>query len=383
MSRRLTTDQFIQLAKKIHNGNFDYSKAVYTGRINKIIVTSKKYGDHSILPQNHLNQLRLIKKSNSAEILTKTYSEYYAKATKEFIRDARLVHGDKYDYTKTKYIDCLHKIIITCKHDGHGDFLQWPQSHLKGHGCQKCAGNYLRNKEELISDFNKIHKNKYDYSLIEYTKMTDVIKIKCKIHGIFKKTVNHHLKGCGCKLCWMESKTPKFIEKAKKIHNTQDYDYSVTNYTGLLNKIKVKCKKHGVFEQLAGNHIRGGCCPSCHTSKGETKILNWLIANKIEFIKEKTFADLTGIKNKRYRFDFYLPTYNTCIEFDGVQHFSSIDYSIFTAEKLKDTTRIDRIKNEYCWKNSIALIRIPYTKINEIDEMLNEKILSLELQHVA
>ena len=105
-------------------------------------------------------------------------------------------------------------------------------------------------------------------------------------------------------------------------------------------------------------------CGHHHQSKGARYIENLLIQNNIIYEKEKTFQ---GCQDKGLlRFDFYLPSYNICIEFDGEQHFNSAKSGYFHDE-LKNIQRRDQIKNEYCQNNNIVLIRVPYYNINNID----------------
>jgi len=65
-------------------------------------------------------------------------------------------------------------------------------------------------------------------------------------------------------------------------------------------------------------------------------------------------------------FDFYLPEKNICIEYDGEQHFRNI----FSDKSFKETKINDNIKDEFCIKNNIFLIRIPYFKFEEINNIL-------------
>ena len=80
---------------------------------------------------------------------------------------------------------------------------------------------------------------------------------------------------------------------------------------------------------------------------------------KIFFIKQKSFNNCRNPKtNKKLFFDFYLPDYNCCIEYDGVQHFEE---SSLCSDTLEERQYRDNIKNQYCKDNNIKLIRIPYT----------------------
>ncbi len=112
-------------------------------------------------------------------------------------------------------------------------------------------------------------------------------------------------------------------------------------------------------------------CPVCSESKGEKVIRLYLEKNNIDFIQEYKFDDC---KHKRsLPFDFYIPSLNLCIEFDGIQHFEVFDH--FGGENVfKNTQKRDKIKTDYCKNNNIRLIRIPYWELDEIEEILDKSI---------
>ncbi len=119
------------------------------------------------------------------------------------------------------------------------------------------------------------------------------------------------------------------------------------------------------------NALKNGySCPICNESKGEKAIRLYLENNNIKFIQEYRFEDC------RYKytlpFDFYIPEYNLCIEFDGVQHFEAIEH-FGGGKSFKLTKNRDKIKNEYCKENDIELLRIPYWEIDNIESILDEE----------
>ena len=165
----------------------------------------------------------------------------------------------------------------------------------------------------------------------------------------------------------------EFVDRATKIHSNK-YDYSNVIYKTNKIKIKILCKKcNEIFTQRPNNHLCGDGCPKCKESLGEKNISNILKKYDIQFKKQKTFKDC---KHKcKLRFDFYLPDINTCIEYDGKQHFEAIEY--FGGEKqLKEQQIKDSIKNEYCKNNNITLLRISYKEdlIEKLNEFLNKCI---------
>ena len=140
--------------------------------------------------------------------------------------------------------------------------------------------------------------------------------------------------------------------------------------------ILITCPSHGDFKQKIRSHIYDKTgCPYCSESKGEREINNYLIENKINFIRQKKFD---GCINKfKLPFDFYLPDLNLCIEYDGEQHFEINDY--FGGKEGFEKVKInDGIKNSYCENNGINLIRIPYYDYNNILKLLNEKLLLMK-----
>ena len=99
-------------------------------------------------------------------------------------------------------------------------------------------------------------------------------------------------------------------------------------------------------------------------SRGERFVKTILTNNNISFDTQKKFTDCTSKRGKyckKLPFDFYLPTFNSCIEYDGRQHFEPV----YGDEQLKIQQTIDNLKNLYCLNKGIKLIRIPYTMKKE------------------
>jgi hypothetical protein len=182
--------------------------------------------------------------------------------TEEFIQKAKLVHGDKYNYSKVEYINNHTKVTIICPK--HGEFKQQPANHLNNMGCPKCVGNIKLTTTDFLSKAKEIHGDKYDYSKVEYVGIFNHVKIICPIHGEFEQTPRQHLKGRGCYKCGGTQKYTQneYVIKAKELHGDK-YDYSKVNYLGGRKDIIIICPKHGEFKQKAGQHIHGSGCPNC------------------------------------------------------------------------------------------------------------------------
>jgi hypothetical protein len=187
--------------------------------------------------------------------------------TELFIEKAKLIHGDKYDYSKVDYKNCSTKVKICCKI--HGEFEQTPNNHLSGYGCGKCAGTAKSNTNEFIKKVKLINGDKYDYSNVDYKNSTTKVKIGCKIHGEFEQTPKLHLKGHGCLKCGNilnanKRKTPfeDFIKKCVEKYGDL-YDYSKVDYKNCDTNITIKCKKHGEFLQTPYQHLNSNGCKKC------------------------------------------------------------------------------------------------------------------------
>ena len=198
--------------------------------------------------------------------------EKYSK--ENFIKKAREVHGDKYDYSKVEYVNAMTKVCIICP--VHGEFWQIPASHLRGIGCRFCgnekrANKKRRNTSKFIEEAKKIHGNKYDYSKVEYVDAHTKVCIICPIHGEFwQKPMVHLNQKCGCPKCGNETTKNKtaltkeeFIEKARKVHGDK-YDYSKVEYINSKTKICIICPTHGEFWQTPENHLQGQGCIECY-----------------------------------------------------------------------------------------------------------------------
>jgi len=287
---------------------------------------------------------------------------YKYKTTEEFIKSSVQTHGDKYDYTKSLYINAKTKVKIICPI--HGEFEQTPRYHIKGYNCPKCSGTFM-DKKYFIEKANIIHNNKYNYSLVNYVNNTTDVKIICPIHGEFEQKPKYHVKGYNCQKCSGKfMNTEYFIQKANTIHGFK-YDYKNTKFLNSSTKVKIICPIHGEFEQTANSHLNGRGCSACNESKGEKEIMKFLVKNNLVFKRQYKFDDC---KNINYLpFDFYLPKHNTCIEYHGIQHYKPV--KIFGGvDSFRKTLIRDNIKFNYCLTNKINLIII--NDIKNIEKIL-------------
>lgn len=224
------------------------------------------------------------------------------KTTEEFIQQAKKVHGDKYDYSETVFINTRTKVKIWCKQCKQF-FYQMPRSHLKGHGCAKCASKEMAiknraSKEEFIEKAKKVHGNKYNYDLIEYIDSNTPVKIYCNYcKTYFYQTPGKHLITLGCPECSKRltakkislkkaSTIEEFIEKARKIHGNK-YNYDKVNYINNYTKVEIwcnKCKEY--FWQKPSLHLMGKDCPKCVKLSQKIKNKVQVLATRDKFIEK-------------------------------------------------------------------------------------------------
>jgi len=182
----------------------------------------------------------------------------------EFIEKCKHIHGNMYNYDNINYIGATFKIDITCFK--HGVFSQTARKHLSGQKCPLCAiEKYTFTTDEFIKKSKLIHgENKYDYSLVDYSGSRNYVKIVCKEHGIFEQRPSNHLGGYGCSKCGGKYKSNKeeFILKANKIHNYL-YNYDEVDYINNFTKVKIICKEHGIFMQTPRGHLSKNGCYKC------------------------------------------------------------------------------------------------------------------------
>lgn len=169
-----------------------------------------------------------------------------------------------------EYTTVSKKISIICP-ELHV-FEQTVSNHRKGQGCPICSGkggSLGSSKESFIFRAEKIHGNKYDYSLLNDS-VKGNIKIICPNHGEFIQNKSDHLSGGGCSDCANDSRKKMFsndleyfISRSNMIHGNK-YDYSKSIYVNNKTDVKIICPEHGEFLTLPTNHyIRGSNCPEC------------------------------------------------------------------------------------------------------------------------
>lgn len=226
-----------------------------------------------------------------------------ARLTKElFIKKAKQIHGNKYNYENVKYVNNTTKVLIVCPI--HGEYYITPDSHLRGRACKLCG--ILKAKE----------KNKMKQS--------------------------------------------EFIEKSTKIHNGK-YDYSEVRYENTETKVKIICPEHGEFLQTPHHHLRGIGCPKCGINNiSENKLFTILKNNFEDAIQQYSPYFLNEYGHKQF-IDIFIPSKNVGIEYQGRQHFIPINK--FGGEKeFELIKKRDEKKYKKSKENGIKILYFSYEK---------------------
>jgi len=296
-----------------------------------------------------------------------------------FINKANEIHNNKFDYSKIiEYKGVMEKYEVVCPE--HGSWNVTLDNHInKKSGCPKCRGFNWTN-EDKIKKANEVHNSSYDYKFIpDNLKTNKRVKIICKkCDGEFNNTWDNHVnKAQGCPNCAKYGrKALTFEQIQQKILDlkNKDYEYNWESYKGYYEKLEIKCPKHGWFEQQINNHLFGQKCPKCLRSIGEEKIAKFLNDLGIKYETQKTFEGCINPKTDyKLKFDFYIPSTNTCVEYDGELHTQSIKF-FGGDESLKEYQFKDKIKTKYCKNNNIKLLRISYLEFKNIDQILESKL---------
>ncbi|MEM9403215.1 MAG: hypothetical protein AAGA44_12105 [Pseudomonadota bacterium] len=249
---RHSTEDFIASAQKVHGGLYDYSKTEYLNNKMPVAIICREHGVFFQSPAAHIHQGH---GCPLCDVSKKLDSD-------SFIERARAVHGSRYDYSETDYVDSTTNVVIICSE--HGPFEQRPAGHLAGKGCPACGGTQKLTRDRFLKKAREIHGEKYDYTKVRLVNVTTPVTIVCKEHGDFEQTPAKHLLGRGCQKCGgsMLLSTDEFIAKAIVVHGDR-YDYSESSYAKATEDVTILCPEHGAFEQRASHHLSGVGCPMC------------------------------------------------------------------------------------------------------------------------
>lgn len=316
--KRLTQEEAIKKFKEVHGDRYSYEYVNFVNTKTKVVIVCSEHGRFEQRPFNHSNG------EGCPECGKKTGRS--RKTTEQFIKEAREVHGDRYDYSKVDYVAANLPVTITCKI--HGDFEQIANTHLKGSNCIRCSyddrGSERRLAPKEVEDRvrEKLPINITLESMTNYKNNTSSIELRCSKHGTFNIPFTQIMASDDvCPKCSNTSKILKsrksqsqFLKEAQEIHGDK-YDYSKTNYTTAHSKVIITCKIHGDFEQVANEHRRGQGCPKCGSSfsKAEQSITEFIYSLGVSAQVRRR-----DILKSGKEIDIFVPEFNLGIEHNGL-----------------------------------------------------------------
>lgn len=204
--QKSNSDEFIAKARQLHGSKYRYDKVSYVTARKNVVITCPSHGDFEQTPCNHLKNRGCPKCKHEKTGNLKRYT------TQGFIEKAEAIHRSTYDYSMVNYSKSQEKVNIICKK--HGLFEQAPSAHLAGLGCAKCgrdtvAVQFSLTADEFAKRSSAVHKNKFDYSKVNYVNANTKVTIICPDHGEFDQIPSSHLDGCGCPKCTGRQSRPE------------------------------------------------------------------------------------------------------------------------------------------------------------------------------
>ena len=289
MVKKLTTEEFIERAKKIHGDKYDYSNTNYEHSLKKVKIKCNNCQEiFPIVASNHINiKSSRGKASGCYNCFKQNHSVLLASTREKFIEKAKEIHGYKYDYSKTNYEHSHKKVEIICQF--HGPFEQRPSDHLSGAGCKKCATelmikNTRKSNEDFIRQANEYHNYKFNYSNTIYEGAHKKVEIICEIHGPFKQIAHHHLEckwGCpGCSHAGISKISFEWLEIMKIVYNCNIVNGFNSNEFTIpdIGKVDGFCYEKSLIFEFHGDFWHGN-----------PKIFN---KNELNKVSKKKFGEL-------------------------------------------------------------------------------------------
>lgn len=238
--REIEKNKIFQKGKELHKNKYDYSKVIFVNMSDKVELICPIHGSFW---QDLYGHTARGNGCNQCAISAGKFT------LDKFIARSKIIHGDKYNYSKVKYETNASLVTITCKR--HGDFIQRASSHLAGCKCKKCYNEESKlPTEKFIENAKLVHGDKFDYSKVIYTGNKNPVEIICPKHGSFWQTPNTHVSSRnGCRFC-AESKGEVAVEiflNKYGIKHTREYRISphLYRYDFYLPEFDIYIEFHG------------------------------------------------------------------------------------------------------------------------------------------
>lgn len=323
-----------------------------------------------------------------AEEANKQYKKKSCKKTTKQYKEELAIKNPNVELIG-EYVNSKTKVPHRYKKCGHINNVS-PSSALQGFGCNKCTrahvGERFKSSQEKYEE--NVYKNNPNIKILgKYISATDKIRALCLLDGYEWEPIAGALSRTNFSGC-PECAKRKYGDALRKSLNQYINDVSIVNpyievigteykngNTPLLHKC-LQCNYE--WSPFPCNILAGSGCPNCNMSRGERETMKVLDKYCIPYKSQKTFNDLVGVGGGLLSYDFYLPSYNLLIEFQGEQH-KNVHSGLFGGEEqFKKQKEHDKRKREYAKQNNIELLEIWYYDIDNIESILLQKFDKLQ-----
>lgn len=271
--RPCTQDDFIRKARATHGDLYSYDCSVFVGRLKPVAIRCPEHGIWHDRPSSHWRGC------GCPDCREQAWSP------DPFQNQLQKVHGARY---KVVNDTDLRHVTMSCVE--HGNFSHSANAICKAAGCPTCGrankdAHALKTTEEFIQAAEEVHQGKFDYSQTVYTKSTEHISVICPKHGVFRTVPVVHLQGHDCSRCAADKQAANtkhsqewFVTNAVDMFG-EAYTYDRSVYSGMNKQVVITCPKHGDFQQMPTNFLKGWGCRECsdkHPGLHSKKACDWL-----------------------------------------------------------------------------------------------------------
>lgn len=373
-------ERFLKKARVMYP-DYDFSRVEYKDRETHIVVVCPVHGEFKIRPRTLLIGEKG-QKPHGCWKCNNLIPPYEKELTLDTFKNRmHELYGDKYIFVWSDFNNKQSMIRFTCKE--HGEQRRSVTGLLEGKGCAYCNGKFyppdwIKNARAVHGE-----KYEYDESRPPQ-RATDIIRYKCPVHGWQETRYDCHVQqGHGCALCAgvltkmpVEERKQIWIKKCRERFPGK-FSYRNVVYVNNDTPVKIYCKEHHItFETTPDTHLRGsGACPLCTKSVGEVEIFKWLSEHAIPFETQKIIPNENMFCKRQYLVaDFYLPDINLIIEMNGLQHYQYVEHFNTKDWTFEDQQIRDDTLRAYCKTHKISLLEIKYDKIDKIPQILAKAI---------
>lgn len=355
MTKRKTDKEFKQQVFDLVGDEYTFLDAYKNNRTKMWVKHNKCGNTYQVVPDSFLRGRRCPFCQRKVRVQKRTITN------EEFLKRVYKLVGDEYTFLEP-YVNSRTAILV--RHNKCGKISKMePNNFLSGARCKYCAHNVKLTTQQVKERIKKMYGNEYTL-LSEYKGMNHRIKVMHNKCGYVYTVgaINFLLSKQRCPKCY---KTPKktaneFQRELNNIYGKSVYTI-VGKYINAKTRVEIKCSVCGNVWLTKPNWILSGQsgCPYCNQSHGERLIASLLNQLEIAYVYPYKIKDLKDKQELHY--DFYIPDQKILIEYQGLQHYESIDY-FGGKDQFKIQQKHDQMKREYAKEHGYKLIEVPYTE---------------------